>query len=615
MKMNKQKIQINALLCQNRSFKVWFWLMIVCVILAITLGIFREVTSKASTLVNILFPLLCIPGCIFNYIFAKGCKGISETLYKCWVGLTLLTFTDVLLTALTDVQDNYISGIILIIELILCIKIVRILVKGYTGLLGDLGKYLKYILILCGIGIGALIVVTIISYTNESFSITPIIGPAICLAGYIIFYFVKFLAISYRLLNNGLLLTPNSDVSEEIIRMEDEKSKFSKTKGNKKWYFSLNDISSKITACSRIIWIAIAIIIVCIVIVILKNYIGFDSNNIKVYHTYEDVLKDASKNNDPFLKPFFENEDIIGLAIDQYGFVRYFSQTEFNDPERTNTINGLPADNYDIVNKGEWNINDGALVFYNGEGTSYITIIDGYEFYGDYIAGICWNEDWDEQSEVMGDIGYAPTKSSGERLKKFLWKEYKEYNGILWAKFAPESEAEKKFHAQIEAIPTPGYGGYDVTCERGRNPRFRAENVVDNNSRTAWVIGENESKELCEASNGISPLIYMRPKKKVPISDIKIIYGCYSFEVNPDFSHSLNWENFGRVKKITIMGCSDNSQWADNLYEGTFPDEIGWQTIQIPEPALYDYYSIIIDDYYPGKTNNDIAISEIAFFE
>ena len=605
--MNKQKIQIDALLCQNRSFKVWFWLMIVCVILAITLGIFREVTSKASTLVNILFPLLCIPGCIFNYIFAKGCKGISETLYKCWGGLTLLTFTDVLLTALTDVQDNFISGIILIIELILCIKIVRILVKGYTGLLGDLGKYLNYILILCGIGIGALIVVTIISYTNESFSITPIIGPAICLAGYIIFYFVKFLAISYRLLNNGLLLTPNSDVSEEIIRMEDEKSKFSKTKGNKKWYFSLNDISSKITACSRIIWIAIAIIIVCIVIVIKKNYIGFDSNNIKVYHTYEDVLKDASKNNDPFLKPFFENEDIIGVAIDQYGFARYFSQTEFNDPERTNTIDGLPADNYDIVNKGEWNINDGALVFYNGEGTSYITIIDGYEFYGDYIAGICWNEDWDEQSEVMGDIGYAPTKSSGERLKKFLWKGVEV--GVLWTHLAPESVDGKMIESWIKPIPNISQAVNDITYRHGIDERFHARNIVDLNPNTAWVIGDKEFEEFEIETEGHFPrLIFLRPTERVPIQQIVILNGSYSYDEN-----GINWENYGRVSDLTIMGCYDDSKFADKLYSGTLPDEMGWQIIDLTKHAAYDYYSFIIDDYYPGKMTNDIAISEIVF--
>lgn len=57
------------------------------------------------------------------------------------------------------------------------------------------------------------------------------------------------------------------------------------------------------------------------------------------------------------------------------------------------------------------------------------------------------------------------------------------------------------------------------------------------------------------------------------------------------------------------MGCYDDTNLANELYSGTLPDEVGWQTIEIKEPAVYDYYSIIINGHYPGKINkNDIVV-------
>ncbi|MDE5808679.1 MAG: hypothetical protein K2H59_00165 [Muribaculaceae bacterium] len=103
----------------------------------------------------------------------------------------------------------------------------------------------------------------------------------------------------------------------------------------------------------------------------------------------------------------------------------------------------------------------------------------------------------------------------------------------------------------------------------------------------------------------------MVPEERVPIRRIKILNGSYS-----ENGHDINWEDYGRIKKITVMGCHNDTHLADELYSGTLPDEIGWQTIEIKEPAVYDYYSIIINGHYPGKVNeNDIAVSEIVLFE
>ena len=246
--MNQTKINVDALPCQNSSFRVWFWLMIVCGILSTTLVVLSELTITPSNLVNILLPLLCIPGLIFNYIFAKACKNVSENLYKYWLGTIILSLTIEILSAIGGTTEsnvvNLISGIILLMSLVLCIKIVRLLVKNYTGLLGDLGKNLSTILIL-GV-FGAVFLAIIISLYNNSPGL--IIGPAILFIGTIVFYAVKCLCISYRLLNNGLCLPSHNNIPRETTHKEDS-----------------------ITGHSRIVWFAAAIILIASHVIIVTK--------------------------------------------------------------------------------------------------------------------------------------------------------------------------------------------------------------------------------------------------------------------------------------------------------------------------------------------------------
>lgn len=69
-----------------------------------------------------------------------------------------------------------------------------------------------------------------------------------------------------------------------------------------------------------------------------------------------------------------------------------------------------------------WNKVGEALVYYTGEGTLYKTIIDGYEYEGEYRQdGKCWREVWNDYDECLEDVGIVPAKDNGEKLKSFKW--------------------------------------------------------------------------------------------------------------------------------------------------------------------------------------------------
>lgn len=62
------------------------------------------------------------------------------------------------------------------------------------------------------------------------------------------------------------------------------------------------------------------------------------------------------------------------------------------------------------------------------------------------------------------------------------------------------------------------------------------------------------------------------------------------------------------------MGCTEGSNLAVNLYSGTLSDTAEPQTITLRKTGQYDYYNLIIEDYYPGEKWDDVCISEIEVF-
>ncbi|MDE5949981.1 MAG: hypothetical protein K2H12_00170, partial [Acetatifactor sp.] len=58
-------------------------------------------------------------------------------------------------------------------------------------------------------------------------------------------------------------------------------------------------------------------------------------------------------------------------------------------------------------------------------------------------------------------------------------------------------------------------------------------------------------------------------------------------------------DNYARVRKMEIWGCNDSEDWpAELLFSGELSDEMGWQTIEIPNPAAFDRYRFYFYDFY-----------------
>lgn len=70
-----------------------------------------------------------------------------------------------------------------------------------------------------------------------------------------------------------------------------------------------------------------------------------------------------------------------------------------------------------------WEKVEDAIVIYTGEGTSHISLIDGYSYRGDYGDGKCWNEEWDDTTESLENVTYVPTPDKGQKLLSFRWYE------------------------------------------------------------------------------------------------------------------------------------------------------------------------------------------------
>lgn len=103
-----------------------------------------------------------------------------------------------------------------------------------------------------------------------------------------------------------------------------------------------------------------------------------------------------------------EFKDIAAIAVYDNGKTLHFRSDK--------TIAEIPGVSWDKVKN--------ALIYYTGEGTSYISIIDGYEYEGEYREdGKCWREEWNASDECLDDVGYTPTKDNGKKLKSFKWVE------------------------------------------------------------------------------------------------------------------------------------------------------------------------------------------------
>ena len=139
------------------------------------------------------------------------------------------------------------------------------------------------------------------------------------------------------------------------------------------------------------------------------------------------------------------------------------------------------------LNGAAWEMAGEAIVYYSGEGTTFYTIMDGYEYRGEYSPedGMCHFEDYDADSGYMDDLTYYPVPSKGTRLKSFKWI---------------SDKAADKDQKQIHKLETTAFNGTATPLTPQGGNTYEASNLVDGNISTAWAIDLDREDWMASSS-------------------------------------------------------------------------------------------------------------------
>lgn len=147
----------------------------------------------------------------------------------------------------------------------------------------------------------------------------------------------------------------------------------------------------------------------------------------------------------------------------------------------------------------------------------------------------------------------------------------------------------------------------EITLDPQNGNNYEASNLFDGDRSTTWAIGAKKFEKFEKETEGHFPrMVGIKTIQQYPIERLVITNG-YA-------KNNESWHNNARAKNITIMGCTEGSNSADNLYSGTLSDTSEPQTVILRKTGRYDYYNLIIEDYYPGEKWDDVCISEIEVF-
>ena len=147
----------------------------------------------------------------------------------------------------------------------------------------------------------------------------------------------------------------------------------------------------------------------------------------------------------------------------------------------------------------------------------------------------------------------------------------------------------------------------EITLDPQNGNSYEASNLFDGDPSTTWAVGAKKFERFEKETEGHFPrMVGIKTIQQYPIERLAITNG-YA-------KNNESWRNNARAKTITIMGCTEGSNLADNLYSGTLSDTPEPQIINLSKTGRYDYYNLIIEDYYPGEKWDDVCISEIEVF-
>lgn len=144
-----------------------------------------------------------------------------------------------------------------------------------------------------------------------------------------------------------------------------------------------------------------------------------------------------------------------------------------------------------------------------------------------------------------------------------------------------------------------------ITLDPQNDNSYEAYNLFDKDPSTTWAVGAKKFEKFEKETEGHFP-------RMVSISTPDLLERLVI--TNGYAKNNQSWRNNARAKNITIIGCTEGSNLADNLYSGTLSDTSEPQTVILRKSGRYDYYNLIIEDFYPGDKWNDVCISEIEVF-
>lgn len=254
------------------------------------------------------------------------------------------------------------------------------------------------------------------------------------------------------------------------------------------------------------------------------------------------------------------------------------------------------------LNGATWEWKGEAIVFYSGEGTTFYTIIDGYEYRGEYSPedGMCYYEVYDPDYGSMDEEGYYPIPSEGTRLKSFKW-------------FTDKAADENR--KQIHKLKITASNGTVTPLAPEAGNTYEASNLVDGDISTAWAI--DLDKTDCTGDVIWGP-IFNLPKNAV-IDHITIYNGYCKNEKTFRDNTRAPWIQIYRP----IPPDTGDPEPSDILFEGSMKDLPGPQ--ELPVNRNFDF-SEPIDGLvlkimpvwkgrkYYGDKYRDLCISEIEFY-
>lgn len=229
--------------------------------------------------------------------------------------------------------------------------------------------------------------------------------------------------------------------------------------------------------------------------------------------------------------------------------------------------------------------------------------VDGHKFAKTNEYGILVLDD----NNTASTIDYFPGSEEGQEATISFEPDCVTVTYGQGYKIEHKKNANSSDYISIEATVASFPYLDEITLDPQNDNNYEASNLFDGDPSTTWAIGAKKFEKFEKETEGHFPrMVGIKTIQQYPIERLVITNG-YA-------KNNESWRNNARAKTITIMGCTEGSNLASNLYSGTLSDTPEPQIINLSKTGRYDYYNLIIEDYYPGEKWDDVCISEIKVF-